>query len=288
MPNLPNFARRLTALVGCGLLVALFFAPANLALYNVIIFPCPDARTPDVQSELAKIRTQHIDAREVTFPSKNGSTLHGMLFQKPGTRKIFLVSHGKGNNIYLLLGYARILLACGASVFMYDYQGYGRSQGRTTIEGTCEDALAAYDFVHKELGREGSDIIAVGQSWGSGPTGQLVKQRKVAGVVLHAGFSSLCDVGRDSLFWLRYYPDWSFPRAVALDNTDVFAAAHAPLLIVHSRKDNVIPFIEAERLYARASAPKSMLVLEKGHTSLGDGVRFRNVVSGWLASTVRI
>lgn len=278
-----SLPRALAAVAISAIALLIFLAPCNAALYNVILFPCPDPRIPSVEAELEKLRAQHIAVREVTFPSMNGNILHGIFYERPDTRKIFLVSHGKGNNIYLQLGYARLLLACGASVLMYDYQGYGRSQGRPTIEGTCEDALAAYDFVHEQLNRDGADIVAVGQSWGCGPTGQLAKQRKLAGVVLHAGFSSLCDAARDNLFWLRYYPEWTFPPALRLDNVSVFSKSHPPLLIVHSKVDNVIPYIEAKRLFDRAAEPKSMLVLEKGHTSLGDGARFQNVVTAWLS-----
>jgi uncharacterized protein len=268
MKQTGSTGKMITALVIPAVLLLLFLSPANHWLYEVLIFPCPDPRTPDISADLQQLKKSSFSCREVVFPSANGKLLHGIFCECPGTRRVLLISHGKGNNMYLLLQKARIMLGCGASVFMYDYQGFGRSQGRPSIEGTCEDGIAAYDYLVKHEQRRGSDIIAIGESWGSGVTGQLASRRPLAGVIMHSGFSSLPSAGRSRYFWLRFYPDCCF-LGQKMDNVAVFSKPHPPLLIVHGKTDTTIPFQEAERLYEKACTPKSVVWLENGHCCYG-------------------
>lgn len=258
-----------------------FFMPGNLPLYDLIMFPCPDPRTPDISRDLDQLRHSNIAVKEVSFRSPNGKVLRGIFFELPYTRKVILLSHGKGNNIYIQIPKARLLLSCGASVFMYDYQGFGLSQGKPSIDGACDDAVAAYDYLVNCEKRTGNDIIAMGQSFGSGVTGQLTERRKLAAVILHSGFASLMSAGRDSLFWLRLYPDWSFPKQM-MDNIAVFTKPHPPLLIVHGRTDRIISCAQAIELYNRALEPKQILILPQGHSTFGRGNEFAFVVKEFL------
>ena len=227
------------------------------------------------------MRSFNLDAQEVVFPSKNGNLLHGIFVKAPDTRRVFLFSHGKGNNIYTQLRKAQCFSACGASVLMYDYQGFGKSQGRPSIEGACEDGLAAYDYLVTQLKYNPKDIVALGQSFGTGVTGQLALQRELAGVVMLSGFSSLKSAGRDTFKWLRLYPDFCFPKQM-LDNVAVFNKIHIPLLIVHGTADSVISWHEATRLYEKASQPKSILIMEgAGHSSFGKGNVFAVTLKQW-------
>lgn len=275
--------RNFSVLIAVSLLTLfLLFMPINQPLYNLLMFPFPDPRTPDISADLQKMRSFNLDAREVIFPSKNGNQLHGIYLKAPNTRRVFLFSHGKGNNIYTQLTKARCFSACGASVLMYDYQGFGKSQGRPSIEGACEDGLAAYDYLVTQLKYDPKDIVALGQSFGTGVTGQLALQRELAGVVMLSGFSSLISAGRDSFIWLRLYPDFCFPKQM-LDNAAVFSKVHVPLLIVHGTADRVISWHEATRLYEKASQPKSILVMEgEGHASFGKDNTFALTLKEFL------
>ncbi len=266
--------KSLAAFAVSTLAVVLFLSPSNVPLYDLIIFAVPDPRTPNIDSDLQALRTQGIKCGEVVFPSKNGMLLHGLFFERADTKRVFLFSHPKGNNIYAQFPKARLLLGCGGSVFLYDYQGFGRSQGRASIQNSCEDALAAYDYLRDHEKRSAKDITAVGQSWGSGVTGHLAQSRDLAGVVMISGFSSLRQAGRETFFWLRCYPDWTFPAAANLDNLSVFSKPHAPLLLVHGKNDSVVSWAEAEQLYAAALDRKSLLLLPVGHSGVGDGVEF--------------
>jgi uncharacterized protein len=262
----------------------LVLAPFNLPLYNLIMFPCPDPRTPNVEKKLDELRLYNAKFKEVAFRSNNGRLLHGWFFEIPNTQRVFLYSHGKGNNIFGKLHHVPFLLLCGGSVFMYDYQGYGKSQGRITIDGACDDATAAYDYLVKQEHRTGKDIIGFGESFGCGVTGQLSIRRKLAGVILQSGFSSLLRAGRDNLYWLNLYPEFVFPDCLKMDNAAIFGKPHSPLLIVHGKKDRILPFANAEDLYSAAVQPKSLYVVsDGGHCCFGTADQFVQTVKGFLA-----
>ena len=154
-------------------LVALYLVlmPADTALYDLILFPCPDPRTPNLEVEFDQLQKFGIRKKDVNIRSADGKHIKGWFFELPCTKRVFLYSHGKGNNIYGKLHVARSLLSCGGSVLMYDYQGYGASEGRASLQNACDDGVAAYDYLIEKEHRSGHDIIGFGESLGSGVTG---------------------------------------------------------------------------------------------------------------------
>jgi len=280
--NRLNRPKKYAAVIISVLVIILFLAPMNEPLYTLILFPLCDTRTPNVEVAMQKMRAQNFRTNEIVFPSRNGNLLHGLFIERSDTRRVFLFSHTKGNNMYGQFTKAALLLCCGGSVFMYDYQGFGRSQGSASVVRTCEDAEAAYDYLIAHEHRNAKDIIAYGQSWGCGVSGRLAEHRQLGGVIMHSGFASLRSTGREQLFWLRFYPDWCFPTNLAMDNVAIFSKPHPPLLIVHGKTDTTIPVREAETLYARSIEPKSILLLEKGHNTYDDGFQFAAVVKKFL------
>lgn len=166
---------------------------------------------------------------------------------------------------------------------MYDYQGFGRSEGRASMQTVVDDAVAAYDYLIEEEKRSPHDIIAFGESYGCGVSGQLSERRKLAGVILQSGFSSLMIAVRDRLFWLRYYPDFAFPKSIVMDNVAVFSKPHPPFLIVHGKKDTTINFYHASTLYDRSLPPKRMLAVPDGpHCCFGSADQFHKTVTEFL------
>jgi uncharacterized protein len=274
--------KRLCGLALSPLLVyALLAPPIAWPLYEIALFH-PDQHVMDIDADVKGIeRDFNASKEDVTFPSANGKMLSGWLFRLPKTKRVFLVSEGQGGNIYHKLSSARLLLQCGGSVFQYDYQGYGKSEGRPTLDGVCDDAAAAYDYLIKHEHRTGSDIIAFGESFGSGVTGQLAARRNVGGIILLSGYSSLLKASREMFPFLHLYPDWMFPTQ-RLDNVAVFQKPHPPLLIVHGKQDKVLSYQNAQALFNASAEPKTFLTLPEGsHGAFGKGNEFFTTVSAF-------
>lgn len=264
-------------------LLYLFLAPINSPLYELLMFPLVDPRTPDRSKEFTQLSQMHVSRKDVVFRSANGKKLRGWFFELPGTKRVFLFSHGKGENIFAKLDTAKLLLLSGGSVFMYDYQGYGLSEGKASITNACNDAVAAYDYLVNEEHRKGKDIIAFGESFGSGVSSQLLLKRPLAGVIFQSGFTSLMRAGRDRLVWLKAYPDWAFPEYLKLDNAAVFSKPHPPLLIIHGKCDRQVLYANAEDLYKQSVEPKMLMpVVDGPHCCFGKQDEFLACIRSFL------
>jgi pimeloyl-ACP methyl ester carboxylesterase len=115
-----------------------------------------------------------------------------------------------------------------------------------------------------------------------GVTGQLVTKRTLGGVIFLSGFASIKSAGSDSLFWLRYYPDWCFPKQM-MDNVAVFSKPHPPLLMSHGTKDIVVKYENALELYKKALPPKTLITIKgSGHGAVGAAGEFYTAVRKFI------
>jgi pimeloyl-ACP methyl ester carboxylesterase len=101
--------------------------------------------------------------QDVSFAAPDGVNLHGWYLPADGARFTLLLSHGNGGNVSHRIGKLLLLHRLGANVFIYDYRGYGRSEGRPSEAGTYRDALAACDWLQAHKGAAPGRIIAYGR-----------------------------------------------------------------------------------------------------------------------------
>jgi hypothetical protein len=176
-----------------------------------------------------------------------------------------LVSHGNGGNIAYRLPLAFNLLQSGVSVFLYDYEGYGASEGSPSIEAICKDGLSAYDYLIAVKKYQPANIIGYGESVGTGITSYIASQRHFTGIVLQSPYTSLIQAGCDSLPWLRLYPHFLFPKP-ELNNVEIFTHPHPPLLIIHGKRDSILSYHYSEQIMKRALPPAELVLLpHAGH-----------------------
>lgn len=251
-------------------------------IYNAVLFrPSKSKQDSDLHLKLIKDFCK-AERKDVRFRSANGKLLRGLFFELPNTKRVFLVSEGRGGNIFRRLGHAYTLLKTGSSVFMYDYQGYGESEGSPSLENVCDDVVAAYDYLIQHEHRTGDDVIAFGTSFGCGPTGQLVANRPVSAVILQSCYPSMLMAGRETLPWLNLYPDALFPRQM-LDSVAVYSKPHPPLLIIHGTSDNVLSYRNALFLFSKSREPKTLLTVKNGpHSCFGKTEEFTDALSRLL------
>lgn len=243
----------LSPMVAMPLYTHLIFFPDKLDYAKAIAYP------------LAQLKKQiKVDHEDVYFKTPAGERLHGMYLAYPGAKKVVLVCHGNAGNIAHRIVLAAALLVCKVNVFLFDYEGYGSSDGSPSLKGIVTDGVAAYDYLHQTRHVDPTDIVVYGESLGSGVATQVAQQRPVAGIIIQSGFSSLVSAGKDHLFFLRAYPDRWFPEN--LDNVAAMQKPHPPLLIIHGKEDNVLAFHNAQDLYAQACQPKQLVAIDKmGH-----------------------
>ncbi len=198
---------------------------------------------------------------EVDLLTADGETLSAWWLPAPDARGVFLLFHGNAGNISHRLGYAGIFRRLGYSTFLVDYRGYGDSTGTPSEEVTYLDAEAAWEWLTAKRGIAPRDIVLFGESLGGGVATWLALRHTPCAVVLASTFTSIPDMAENLYPWLPV----RFLARVHYDNLERVARIGAPILIMHSRDDEIVAYRHAQRLFAAAREPKRFFDLAGGH-----------------------
>jgi fermentation-respiration switch protein FrsA (DUF1100 family) len=172
-----------------------------------------------------------------------------------------LYFHGNAGNISHRLHTIRQFHALDLSMFIIDYRGYGESTGRPSEKGLHRDATAAWLYLTGERGTLADDIVIFGRSLGASVAAWLAVEHPPGALVVDSSFTSVPDVGQEVYPWLPVRLLSRFRHATA----EHVAKTSAPLLVIHSRDDEIIPFHHGEAVFGAANEPKTFLELRGGH-----------------------
>ena len=220
---------------------------------------------------------------DITFASSDGIELHGWFFpanlNSPRASLALLLCHGNGGNISHRLEMCHALLDTGASVFLFDYRGYGRSHGHPNEEGTYLDAVAACQWLQRK-GFAAANIFAFGESLGGGVASGLALREPLGGLILQSTFTSIPDIGVELFPWLpvRWF------STIKYDTSHRLPRLKLPVLVLHSRADDLIAFRHAEKNFELANPPKLFCEIKGTHNDpLADRASFVAGVEQFLA-----
>ena len=192
--------------------------------------------------------------REVSFPAADGVRLHGWLIAGR-TPTTLLYAHGNAGNIGDRVSIARLLIReLGVGVFMYDYRGYGRSEGTPSEAGLVSDALGARAALLRE-GVRPEHIVYYGRSLGAAVTLDLALAHPPPGVVLESPFASVRAMA-DSVL-----PGAGYVFRTRWDSLAKIPRLAAPLLVLHSEADEVVPYAHGKALFDAAPLPKTLFTI---------------------------
>ena len=213
-----------------------------------------------------------LESEEVTLETEDGLRLYGWFLPAPsgGASEAaplgLIYCHGNAGNIaHRLVRVAEMHAELGVDVLLFDYRGYGRSEGSPDEAGTYRDARAAYRYLVADRGIPADRIVLYGESLGAAVAVELATELPSRALVLESPFTSIADMAR------AVYP---FLPARALLRTRYDSLAkipeiRTPLLVVHGTEDATVPFEQGERLFERAPAPKRFLAVEgAGHSNV--------------------
>ncbi len=236
-----------------ALLLALYLGQANL-LY------LPDMPSRELAATPAQIglpyETVHLDTTD-------GVRLHGWYLPADGARGTLLFFHGNAGNISHRLDSLRIFHDLELNVLIFDYRGYGQSEGRPGEEGTHQDALAAWRHLVDARGENPERIVLFGRSMGAALAAWLAARERPGALILESGFTSVPDMAAELYWWL---PARRLAR-LEYATRDYLAAVRAPVLVVHSPDDEIIAYRHGRALYEAAAAPKAFLELKGDHNT---------------------
>ena len=198
---------------------------------------------------------------DVTIKTTDEVNISGWYIPAEKSRAVILFFHGNGGNISNRLDLIKIFYELRLNTFIIDYRGYGRSEGEPTEDGTYLDATAAWDYLVEKKKIAPDEIIVFGRSLGGPIAAWLAMDRKTKGLILDSTFTSIKDIGA------KLYPYLPVKRFFKFDYSTIsyLKVVNSPVLIIHSKDDEYIPFIHAEKLFEFANEPKQFLEITGGH-----------------------
>ena len=205
--------------------------------------------------------TAGLEAEDFWAETEDGVRIHGWYFPNEESGRVIVLSHGNAGNISYRIDIARTLLDSGAAVLMYDYRGYGKSEGRPGEQGLYRDILAVTRALINEKGYASDNIFHYGRSLGGAVAAYAATQIRPGGLVLDSAFTNLRAMAGDvypfvpsALVKYRFPTDEYLSRLQGL-----------PVMIMHSPQDEIIPYHHSERLFETAGEPKRFVRLRGGH-----------------------
>ena len=203
------------------------------------------------------------DFEDVLLETSDGLKLHGWYVPAAQTSGVVLFLHGNAGNISHRLDSIAIFHELGLDTLIIDYRGYGRSQGKPSEKGTYLDAEAAWHYLVSSRGVAPDRIIVFGRSLGGAVAAWLASQYTPAALIVESSFSSALDMAR------KLYPFMPVRLITRLEYpvSQYVSRLQCPLLVIHSRDDEIIPFTMAEAIYDSATEPKSLLEIWGDHNN---------------------
>lgn len=196
-------------------------------------------------------RVPHLE--ECWFTTEDNVKLHGWFARAEHPIAVLLMAHGNAGNISHRLPMIMALRDGGFHVFMFDYRGYGRSEGSPDEEGVYRDGRAAFDYVAKRNDVDSASIILYGTSLGGAIAVDVALHRPAtAGLILESTFSSAEDVAGTSYPFLPV----QFVLRTKFDSLRKIREIHAPSLFLHGNADSIIPISLGRKLFDAANGPK--------------------------------
>jgi len=204
---------------------------------------------------------QNLSYEWIELTSKDGTKISGWWIPASPQRGVVLFCHGNGGNISYLVDTAVIFHRLGLSSLFFDYRGYGKSEGSPSEEGTYLDAEAAWYYLVENRKIAPENIIIAGRSLGGPIAAWLACRHNPGLLILESTFTSLADLTRERFPWFPLI----FVRNYRYDTLHYLEGVHCPVLVIHSRTDEVAPFHHGQKLFEAAGEPKMFVEIEGSH-----------------------
>ena len=222
---------------------------------------------------------------QVTFKTTDGLNLVGWYVPADTAELTVLFCHGNGGNITHRLDSINLFHEMGLNCLIFDYRGYGSSEGVPSEQGTYLDAHAAYEYLTMTRKLSPENIIIFGRSLGGSIAAHLATQVQPRALVIESAFTSYVDIGKK---FYPYMPVCWFAR-FSYRTIDYIKNVRCPAMIIHSRNDETIPFEFGMELYQAANEPRHFVEIHGTHNDafLVSAETYKNAWKNWLKSLTK-
>ncbi len=221
-----------------------------------------------------------LEFEDIYFFTEDSVRLNGWFIPAANEQAILLFCHGSGGNISHRMESFQLFNRLGLSVFIFDYRGYGKSEGRPSETGTYMDARAAWDYLVSEKGIAEKKIVILGRSLGSAVAAHLALEVKPEAIIVESAFTSVGDLGAElyPVFPVRMLSRFKY------STVKYVREINCPVLVIHSPDDEIIRYHHGQKIYLAAHEPKQFLEIEGSHNDgfLVSGKRYEEGVKAFI------
>jgi fermentation-respiration switch protein FrsA (DUF1100 family) len=261
-----------------------------ILLYTVFLVGCEKkiifhpAKFPEGYWDPASLG---LKAQDILFQSEDGVNLHGWYVPTPGARATLLWFHGNAGNLSHRLDNIQRLLSLNFNIFIFDYRGYGKSEGEPDEKGIYKDSQAAYNKILELEGVSVDSLFLFGRSLGGICAVETALNNSARGLILESTFTSASDMSRKIMPLIPL--GWAIRSK--LDAINNVPKLKLPKLFLHGDRDEVVPFDLGRKLYEAAADPKSFYIIQgAGHndTYIMGGRDYYNALDDFITETLKI
>ena len=203
-----------------------------------------------------------VEYDDAFFSTSNGVRLHGWFV--PAESETTLVwFHGNAGNIsHRLENLLMLKHRLGINIFIFDYRGYGQSEGSPSEKGMYLDAEAALEYLSSRPAPDGGRrLVFFGRSLGAAVAVDIATRHEADALVLESPFTSVREMAG------RAYPFLpatllTAPLRSRFDSLAKIADVHTPVMVLHGDMDDIVPFEEGRKLYEAANQPKRFYTIK--------------------------
>ena len=252
----------MTAPLKLLIIVILTYAVINIYVYfiqsSLLFYPNLPGR-----ALVASPKNIGLTYENIEFITEDNIKLHGWFIPSPKAKGSVLFFHGNAGNISHRLGSIEIFHRLQLNVFIVDYRGYGQSEGKITEEGTYQDAQAAWEYLVNTRGINEKGIIIFGRSLGASIASWLASKHEPAALIIESAFTSVPAMGQ------RLYPflPVRWLARYKYDTSHYVKNINCPVLVAHSKDDDIIPYEEGREIFLQAAQPKQFLEMRGDHNN---------------------
>ncbi|MBU0503681.1 MAG: alpha/beta hydrolase [Candidatus Omnitrophota bacterium] len=204
----------------------------------------------------------NISFEDVYVKTEDRLKINGWFIPQSNAKYTLLFFHGNAGNIGHRLEKLLMLRNTGVNIFIIDYRGFGKSEGKVSEKGLYLDAKAAYNYLVDSRRILPEQIILYGESLGTAVVIDLAANAKVKAIIVEGAFSS----GKDMAS--RIYPFLpGFIFSNSYDSLGKIKKMQVAKLFIHSRNDEIVPFALANKLYNASPEPKELVEINGGHNT---------------------
>jgi fermentation-respiration switch protein FrsA (DUF1100 family) len=236
------------------------FQPQSLLITLLLVSCRPEDKLIFYPSAEIILTPRHVglEFQDLFFTTADGVRLNGWFVPHRDASVTLVWFHGNAGNISHRVENIKLLHEkVKINIFIFDYRGYGRSEGDISEAGTYQDGVAALEFVGKQLGVKAENLIIFGRSLGAAVAVEMAGRHESRALILESPFVSIPEMAKSvfpllpigSLLQTRY------------DNLEKIAKIKGPLLVLHGDRDEVIPYDHGRRVFNAAPGPKDFYTI---------------------------